>query len=185
MKYIGIKIFSAFVMFGVGASFVAHGASVTSCGQGYILADAGKVDGIPAVKCEKLWCRDLETGRDMGRGDRANNGYRMTAMPVELCDGNNRCVECWGERRWCGNETSGQWRPEYGIYMRDGADDLTYRSYLRGACFAWQLEKPNCADGQTAILVNGKWVCGVAAVTQDGSRASAVRRTGTMRRIRR
>ena len=158
-------------------------AAFTSCGVGYVLADVrNKIDGVPSKECQKLWCRDLENGKVMGKDERANSGYQMTGVPVELCDANNNCVECWGERRWCAGESRGVWNPEYGAYTR-GGDNATYQSYQKGACFAWRLEKPDCADGQTAILQDGKWVCAVAGQQTGIGRASAVRRTGTMRRV--
>lgn len=160
----------------------AH-AAFTSCGAGYVLVESrNKIDGVPTKECEKLWCRDLENGKAMGRGERANSGYQMTGASYELCDANNNCVECWGERRWCAGEAKGVWNPEYGAYTR-GGDNATYQSYQKGSCFAWRLEKPDCGAGETAILQDGKWVCAVADKQAEVGRASAVRRTGTMRRI--
>ena len=66
-----------------------------------------------------------------------------------------------------------------------GGDNATYQSYQKGGCFAWRLEKPDCDAGQTAILQNGRWVCATSSGTTEVSRPSAVRRTGTMRRITR
>lgn len=169
-------------LFACVVSGVAH-AAFTSCGVGYVLVESrNKIDGIPSKECQKLWCRDLENGKAMGRDDRANSGYQITGALVELCDVNNNCVECWGERRWCAGETRGVWNPEYGAYTR-GGDNATYQSYQKGSCFAWRLEKPDCASGETAILQNGKWVCAVATQQAEVGRASAVRRTGTMRRV--
>ena len=158
-------------------------AGFTSCGPGYVLVESKKkIDDIPSAECQKLWCMDLETGKMMGSGDRANSGYQMSVGPIDLCDVNNECVTCWGERKWCGGEVRGDWNPEYGAYTRGGDND-TYQSYQKGSCFAWRLEKPECEDGQTAILQDGKWVCAVADKQAEVGRASAVRRTGTMRRI--
>lgn len=151
-----------------------------SCGAGYVLADHAPIDGIKSQECVKLWCMDLETGKMMGKNNTANNGYRATSAPVELCDKNKKCIECFGERKWCGGEPSGQWNPEYGAYTR-GGDNATYQSYQKGGCFAWRLEKPECPDGETAVLTGGKWHCGVSSGSGTANRASSVRRTGTMR----
>ncbi len=158
-------------------------AAFTSCGAGYILASHAKIDGIDAAECQKLWCRDLENGKKMGSKNSPNSGYRATNAPVELCDANGNCIECFGERKWCSGEPNGVWNPEYGAYTRGGADNATYISYQKGSCFAWRLEKPNCPDGETAILRNGEWVCATATGGGDASRASSVRRTGTLRRV--
>ena len=168
-------------IFGVAAA----NAAFTSCGPGYVLVESRKkIDGVPSAECQKLWCRDLETGKYMGQGNRPNNGYQETSMASELCDAGGRCVECWGARKWCSGEARGDWNPEYGAYTR-GGDNATYQSYQKGGCFAWRLEKPDCDAGQTAILQNGRWVCATSSGTTEVSRPSAVRRTGTMRRITR
>lgn len=159
-------------------------AGFTSCGPGYVLVESRtKIDGIPSAECQKLWCRDLENGKIMGKADKANSGYQVTRGTVELRDASGHRVECWGERKWCSGEVRGEWNPEYGAYTRNGEDNAAYESYQKGGCFAWRLEKPDCEDGKTAILQDGRWVCTVPSKTSEGSRASAVRRTGTMRRI--
>ncbi|MBP5485717.1 MAG: hypothetical protein J6Y07_03365 [Alphaproteobacteria bacterium] len=162
------------------AFLICGSAFAGDCGPGYVLVDVGKIDGVVAKECRKLWCRDLETGRVMGNKDRAANGYFMTAAPVELCDVNGNCIECFGDRKWCSGAAKGIWNPEYGAYTRAGADSATYTSVQKGGCFNWNLEKPVCPEGEDAILQNDEWVC---AVPQAGSgsvgRASAVRRTGT------
>ena len=108
----------------INIGLVAGGAAMadkfTSCGPGYILVSHSDIDGIDAAECQKLWCRDLENGKSMGNGDRANSGYKETSYPMELCDANNNCVECFGDRRWCSGETPGYWNPEYGAYTYDG-----------------------------------------------------------------
>ncbi len=163
----------------------AANAAFTSCGPGYVLVESRKkIDGIASAECQKLWCRDLETGKKMGNGDKPNSGYQATPAAMELCDANNNCVECWGQRKWCGGEVAGEWNPEYGAYTRSG-DSVAYQSYQKGSCFAWRLEKPECPSGETAVLKNGNWVCAVQTGTSEASRASGVRRTGTMRRITR
>ncbi len=160
----------------------AHGA-FTSCGAGYTLEGHAKIDGINAAECQKLWCRDLETGRAMGAGKNPAAGYKATSAPYELCDAENHCIECFGDRKWCAGEPAGIWNPEYGAYTRGGDDNATYQSYQKGGCFTWRLEKPNCSDGKSAILRGGEWVCVSSVGSTEGGRAPSIRRTGTMRRI--
>lgn len=160
-------------------------AEFVSCGPGYILVESRqKIDGIPSAECQRLWCRDLENGKTMGNKDKANSGYQITSGPRELCDVSNNCVLCWGERKWCSGEARGEWNAKYGAYTR-GGDNATYESYQKGTCFAWRLEKPDCEAGKTAILENGKWVCATSSGTTEAGRASGVRRTGTLRGIKR
>jgi len=168
---------SAFILTAGGAN-----AAFTSCGPGYILGSHNNIDGIKAAECQKLWCMDLENGKMMGKGNTAASGYKSTNAPSELCDVNGTCVECFGERKWCGGEPAGIWNPEYGAYTRGGGDNATYQSYQKGGCFAWRLEKPDCPGGQTAVLKNGEWHCTTSTGTDVGSRASSVRRTGAIRR---
>lgn len=165
--------------------FAANAEDVLSCGVGYVLVDTNKtIDGIPVSECQKLWCLDLETGGKMGDGAKANSGYVDTADVVRLCDVDKNCIECWGERRWCAGEVPGEWNPEYGAYTRRGDDNATYESYKKGNCFAWSLEKPDCAAGQTAILQDEKWVCMDVKTDNGISRESSIRRTSTKRRIK-
>ena len=154
---------------------------VFSCGAGYVLAPHSKIDGINAQECKKLWCRDLETNTPMGSGDRVAAGYvdRLS----EVSDG-RESIECFGERKWCSGEPAGVWAPEYARYVRGDDDGSTYTAYKKGSCFAWRLEKPECGDGESAILQEGKWKCVTSQGTGDAIRKSSVRRTGTMRRIR-
>lgn len=153
------------------------------CGPGYVLANHAKIDGMAAQECQKLWCVDLETGKPMGAGARANNGYVTTASPIELCDVTGRCVECFGDRKWCAGIVRGVWNPEYGAYTRGGADTATYGSEQKGGCWTWKLEKPKCDAGQDAILKDGEWVCAVAKTTGNIGRAPAIRRTSAPRRM--
>lgn len=167
-----------------GMLVMSADAAQFNCGPGYILVETRqKIDGIPTAECQKLWCRDLETGKMMGSGDKPNSGYQITNSYAELCDASGRCVECWGARKWCAGEARGEWYPEYGAYTR-GGDNTTYQSYQKGACFAWRLEKPDCADGMTAILKNGEWICAVEANQAKSIRASGLRRTGAVRRLK-
>lgn len=161
---------------------LSTGGALAACGAGYILESHAKIDNINAAECQKLWCMDLETGKTMGKGNAASSGYKSTPSPSELCDATGSCVECFGDRKWCAGEPAGVWNAEYGAYTRSGADATTYVSYQKGSCFAWRLEKPDCENGQTAVLKNGEWHCTTAAGTDVGSRASSIRRTGAIRR---
>ncbi len=167
------------------AVILSCGNLLASCGAGYVLVESRqKTDGIVTAECQRLWCMDLETGKNMGRDNKPNTGYQMTVGPVTLEDAKGNSVECWGQRKWCAGEVVGQWNPEYGAYTKNGEDNATYISYQKGGCFAWRLEKPDCPADQTAILQDGKWVCAVSSSDAGGvSRASSVRRTGGARRI--
>lgn len=154
------------------------------CGPGYVLVDHGKIDGMIAKECQKIWCRDLETGKFMGRGDSPANGYVTTNFPNELCDVDGNCIECFGARKWCSGVLVGVWNPEYGAYTRGGVDSATYKSVQKSGCFTWQLQRPSCPAGQDAILKNGEWVCAVKTVNETVGRSSATRRTVTTYRTR-
>ncbi|MBQ2005305.1 MAG: hypothetical protein II219_00650 [Alphaproteobacteria bacterium] len=154
-----------------------------SCGEGYVLEKVKKTDGIDTYECQKLWCRDLETGRAMGTGNAPASGYVATPSANELCDANGNCVVCWGERKWCSGVAAGAWNPEYGAYTRGGADNATYLSYQKGGCFAWRLEKPECGAGETAILQDGEWVCAIPQENPEALRKSTIRRTGQIRQL--
>lgn len=177
------KLFYSIIGLCVIAGVVPAGAASFSCGAGYVLAPHSKIDGINAQECVKLWCRDLETNKAMGSGTRAASGYADKLS--EVTDG-RESVECFGERKWCAGEPVGQWEPNLGLYVRGSDDGTTYKAYQKGACFAWRLEKPECTNGESAILRDGEWIC----VTANSGGAntvmkSSVRRTGTMRRIMR
>ena len=153
------------------------------CGPGYILTTNTQTDGIDTYECKKLWCRDFENGKTMGNNNLPYSGYKTTSVPMELCDAEGDCVECFGDRKWCSGESAGVWNPEYGAYTRGGGDTATYGSYQKGSCFTWRLEKPSCADGEMSILKNGEWVC---VTSVDGSQVStshgsSIRRTGSYR----
>lgn len=163
-------------------TFAGANAAFT-CGPGYTLADHAKIDGINASECQKLWCMDLETGKMMGSGKNAASGYKSTSAPVEICDAKNNCIECFGERKWCGGEQVGIWNPEYGAYTRGGGDNSTYQSYQKGSCFAWRLEKPNCPSGKIAVLIDNKWQCADSSQTTN-SRAPTIRRTGSIKKFK-
>ena len=179
------KLFCSIVGFLAFMGFApAFAAGTFSCGAGYVLADHAKIDGINAKQCVKLWCRDLETNKAMGSGDRVASGYIDVLFEVD--DGQNPAVPCFGKRKWCAGEEEGQWLPSSGMYVRGNDDGTTYKSYQKSGCFAWRLEKPECGAGESAILRDGEWVC-VTATDGDISniQKSSVRRTGTMRRIMR
>ncbi len=183
MKHIFSSIIIICSVFAIAPD--ASAAAFKSCGAGYVLVPSrSTVDGISTAECQKLWCRDLENGKSMGADNRAASGYQATSAPRELCDASGKCIECWGERKWCGGETPGAWNAEYGAYTR-GGDNATYQSYQKGACFAWRLEKKtDCPDGQTAVLQDGKWVCAAAKTPLNSASKSSIRRTGaTIRRI--
>ena len=149
------------------------------CGPGYVLVDHAKIDGMNVKECQKLWCRDLETGKNMGAGNSAANGYVATANPNELCDADRNCIECFGDRKWCSGAQVGVWNPEYGAYTRGGNDSATYKSVQKSGCFTWQLQRPICPEGEDAILKNGEWVCAIKTINETIGRSSATRRTGT------
>ena len=167
----------------------AFSAGTFSCGEGYVLVSHSKIDGITAMECEKLWCRDLETGLSMGSGNTAANGYRTTSTPQPLSDNTGKTIVCFGDRKWCSGEVVGEWNADFGGYVRPGDEPdpnnnskFTYQSYQKGSCFAWRLEKPSCDAGETAVLQNGKWNCIPNVGTKDVNRASSVRRTGALMR---
>ena len=179
MKKIFCSLVGFLMLVGVAPSFATD---TFSCGPGYVLASRNKIDGLNAKECKKLWCRDLELNKAMGSGDAAASGYQDGLS--ETTDGRNPGVECYGKRKWCSGEPEGTWAPEYGMYVRGSDDGTTYKSYQKGSCFAWRLEKPECAAGESAILREGEWVC----VTSTGGDInsilkSSVRRTGTTRRV--
>ena len=158
-----------------------------SCGSGYVLNTntRKKIDGIPAAECERLWCNDLEAqNTKMGIGDKSNSGYELTNAPVELSDAAGNKIECRGQRKWCDGEVRGDWNPEYGMYTRGGADDITYQSYKKGGCFAWRLTRPVCADGEVAILKDDRWICTVKVDGVEFNPAATIRRTGVQRRLK-
>ena len=179
------KIFySLFMCFGFMLVAPAVFADTFSCGAGYVLVEHAKIDGITTQECQKLWCMDLETGKMMGSGNTAANGYRATSEPVKLQvkkeDNEVLSIDCFGERKWCSGEIEGEWVKEYGGYTRGGEDAPAYKSYQKGGCFAWRLEKPVCDEpGMVATLQDGKWEC--LPEIQRNARSSAIRRTSTMR----
>ena len=153
-----------------------------SCGPGFMLVSSNKLDGINSATCQKLWCRDLENGKSMGSGDRANSGYKATNGPSPgVEDSTGRRVDCFGDRKWCANEVAGIWNPEFGAYTRGGVDSTAYISIQKGDCFGWQMQKPECEGGQVAYMQNGVWVCAGMEQAAGANRASSIRRTGAIR----
>lgn len=178
MKKLFYSLFGLLVLAG---AMPAGAAGTFSCGAGYVLASHDKIDGITAKECKKLWCRDLETNKAMGSGDRVASGYRDVLS--EVTDGRTT-VECFGDRKWCSGEPVGVWMPDLGIYVRGSDDGTTYKAYQKGSCFAWRLEKPECSNGESAILRDGEWVCVTASnAGVNNVLKSSVRRTGAMRRV--
>jgi len=171
---------SAFVMFGGGVAFAAGNSF--SCGDGYIKVSHSKVDGMETWECQKLWCRDLETNKPMGSGDRAASGYVATTRAMPLEDWTGKSITCFGDRKWCSGEVAGEWNKDVGGYTRRGDGSTSYKSFQRSGCFAWRLEKPNCKDGEIAILQNNKWKCVEEYMSPNAGRAATIRRTGAVRR---
>ncbi len=179
MKRMGVILLALFCL----GPVLAAGGAEFSCGEGYVLEKTKKTDGIDTYECQKLWCRDLETGRSMGSGAAPAAGYVATASANELCDASGNCVMCWGDRKWCAGAVAGVWNPEYGAYTRGGADNTTYLSYQKAGCFTWRLEAPECGQGEIAMLQDGEWVCAVAQENPEAMRKSTIRRTGQIRRL--
>jgi hypothetical protein len=146
----------------------AENPKFADCGTGWIVASSTSIDGVKSEKCEKLWCRDLETGKAMGAGNKANVGYVTTTKPIAVesldLDNKTKSIECFGARKWCSGETAGEWNPEYGAYTKKGEDSILFMAVLRGDCFSWGTTtsgEAGCKDGQTPVLINGKWGCSV------------------------
>jgi len=136
---------------------------IIDCGEGFIGVTVQNQSGIPTVECRRLWCRDLENGRPMGSGDRPNNGYDNTAVPEEICGGND-CISCFGRRRWCQGESAGIWEPEAGMYVRSNevvspGSPILNRGVLSGNCFRWQLQAHGCGPNQVAYNDGTAWIC--------------------------
>ncbi|MBO4625896.1 MAG: hypothetical protein J5679_01300 [Alphaproteobacteria bacterium] len=176
-------ILSLFLCVGAMLCGPAFSAVDFVCGDGYVLASHSKIDGVNAMECRKLWCRDLETGEKMGDGNTANSGYVATDEPVRLEDFSTpkNTITCFGDRKWCAGEKPGVWNAKYGAYTREGIDSATYKSIKKGGCFTWRLEKPTCADGMTAILIGDEWECRNEVISSKTGRSSTVRRTGSVR----
>ena len=178
------KVFcSLFVCIAALFCVPAFSVGTFACGEGYIKVSSAKIDGLVTEKCEKLWCKDLETDslKSMGNGNTPANGYRSTSEPITLSDSDGtHTIKCFGDRKWCSGETPGVWNPKYGAYTKNGEDTNTYKSYQKGACFVWRLEKPDCPAGMTAFLQDGEWECRSSSGTT--TRSSTIRRTGAVRR---
>jgi hypothetical protein len=159
--------------------FVTVAAVAVTCGDGYVLVDTRRENGIQMAECQKLWCMDLENGKSMGRDERANSGYDMTKSPVEMCVGSD-CIYCFGTRVWCNGEAVGRWSAQDGAWVRGGGDN--WRSTQRGSCFAWTTQKPECENGQVAMMVAGRWTCAEPQKIDNTLRNSTIRRTGTIMR---
>ena len=181
------KVFILCTLLFAAFAFNAHSAAgdkFISCGEGFLVVAKGKVDGIDSYECQKLWCRDLENGKSMGSGDKANSGYRATPTPdpgVE--DSKGKQVPCFGDRKWCAGETPGVWNPTYGAYTKGGQDSNAYLAIQKGDCWVWQMQKPVCTgEGEVAVLEGAEWVCVIGEDNPNAIRASSIRRTGTIKR---
>ena len=170
-------------------ALVANDEQFVDCGPGFVMASVPNRNGIKTVECRRLWCRDLENGRIMGRETTPSSGYENTSGASELCDDKNNCIECFGRRRWCPGEPAGDWDPDTGFYMRRGADSNLYRATLGGSCYRWQLQQHNCGVGEIAINNGSTWVCITQGGGTDVSRAAirnqAVRRSAVISKGRR
>lgn len=170
------------------------------CGPGFVSAPVKSMDGISAFECKRLWCRDLENGKVMGRDNGTpNSGYELKTAKGDWIrgqaeDNNGNVIECFGRRKWCTGETIGNAQPQFntdiGIYYKGGKDGDNYRSALGGnGCWYWQLQNHNCnaEAGETAMLKDGVWVCAVQASTSQARsaiKARAIRRTAGVTSIR-
>ena len=154
------------------------------CGIGFVRASVPNRNGITTVECRRLWCRDLENGRLMGRDATPNNGYENTTGTVELYDGEGNYIHCFGRRRWCPGEITGTWDADLGSFTRAGASPGLWRSVLSGSCYRWQLQNHTCEPGQIAINNGTAWVCLEPTAGSDQGRAAVrtqtVRRSGVM-----
>jgi hypothetical protein len=175
------KILSAAFAVLLAGDLFAADEKFVDCGPGFIVENAKKRDGIASVECKKLWCRDLENGKNMGANDSAANGYVITSAPVELCDDKNNCVECFGARKWCAGEAAGVWDPDYGIHIRPDSDASMYRGILSGNCYKWQLQNHNCGPNEIAVNNGTSWSC----LTQSGAGGEAARSAIKKKAIRR
>ncbi|MDR1071563.1 MAG: hypothetical protein LBL21_02905 [Rickettsiales bacterium] len=161
------------------ALFAAAGDKFVDCGEGYVLASSGARDGIQTKECKKLWCRDLENNKSMGRENTAAAGYVATSSPSDICDSQSNCVSCFGKRKWCAD--GGSFDVDKGIYVKSGSS--VYRGVLSGNCYKWQLQNHTCGPNEVAINDGDSWVCLNQSSGSDGARAAikarAVRRTST------
>ena len=171
------------------AAFASASAKTVDCGEGFVAADSKKLDGIPAVECKRLYCRDLENGRVMGKDDGTpNNGYELKNAAGKWIDvgvgDNNDHVKCFGQRKWCDAKDPGKFDPDLGIYTRAGAANGLYRGVLRNDCYYWQAQNYKCdvAKGEIAIHNGTSWTCitqtsSGTALGQSAVKARAVRRS--------
>ncbi len=156
---------------------------LVSCGAGYILEKGDQISGIDSYECKKLWCMDLENGKIMGTGDKASSGYVATKNPVILESIDGKKIECFGTRKWCSGQTTGEFNIEYGAYTKKGDDSNAYVSQQKGDCFVWSVEKPVCNSGESVVMTDGKWVCAKVSLDNESIRKSSVRRIGTIKKM--
>ena len=77
------KVIISLFLLAIAPAFGAQVSNTFQCGPGYVLESHKDIDGIDAKECQKLWCRDLETGKVMGKGKNPASGYKSTSAPME------------------------------------------------------------------------------------------------------
>ena len=154
------------------------------CGPGWVVQSAKNRDGISAMECKRLYCRDLENGKAMGTEARMNNGYHKETELTHLEDNEGNSISCFGQRKWCVGQVEGVFDPDFGMYVR-GGDGNAYRGILKGDCWEWQPTNHSCRLGETPKMdpVTGTWVCidvRMGLDTRSAIKARATRRTSGM-----
>jgi len=181
-------LFFAFVV-ALAADCFAAGDQFVDCGPGFVIENVKNMDGIPTVRCKRLWCRDLENGRVMGKDDGApNNGYEAKDgngkwIRSIVGDGYGDAIECFGRRRWCAGNAPGDFDYDLGIWTKTAGNAL-YRGVLKGDCYYWQMQGHACdaSKGEIAIHNGTSWACVSQAdptnpFGRSAAKARAVRRT--------
>ena len=182
-----MKTFAIGFLLGIFYMFGAVAADkFADCGAGYIVISAGNRDGIPTVECKKLWCRDLENGKIMGKENTAASGYESTPGPdiSESSIGNDE-VYCFGKRKWCAAQ--GAFDPVYGGYVMNGDTPGHHVAVLSGNCYKWQLQNPGCKEDEVAINNGTSWTClkpGSGADGRSAIKSKAIRRISVKPNIR-
>ena len=186
MKIKSVLFFAAFVAF--AADCFAVDGKFADCGPGFVKEDVKSIEGILTVKCKKLWCRDLENGRVMGKDGAANNGYEAKMMDGGYgaeYDEKGIGIECFGKRKWCAGQNPPRDGFDYdlGIWAKEKGNAL-YRGVLKGDCYYWQIQGHACdaSKGEIAIHNGTSWACVSQAdptnpFGRSAIKARAVRRT--------
>jgi hypothetical protein len=185
------SIFSAlfFALFAGVANGAVGIADSVDCGPAYVRESVKSIEGIATVQCKKLWCRDLENGRLMGKDNSPNSGYKVGQSYSFVYDNEER-IDCFGERKWCDNypkntkNEEGKWNPGLGIYTKGLSGGALWRGVLGPDCYYWQEQKHRCdsSKGEVAIHNGTSWSCVVQAESSGAfgkaaMKARAVRRT--------